>query len=170
MEIFVLLMLLALFISAARYAIAYWRLKAIERDSARSAARLAELRSSELGRALPYHHACSAPALERRWKAIKEEIALHGKPLSVPAWWADDATPSQHERLLDDGFYPPGDFTKGQCSDLISLTSTPPQSDLDILRMFNIEPKTNNQFDVREQMREIFSDPANRERWREETH
>jgi len=105
-------------------------------------------------------------ALQARWAAINREIAEHGKPVSVPAWWADQATERQISRLEREQIYIQTELTKGQCSDIISLLEPPGQAELDILRFFGVPKQGATEFEVNEQVRQIFTDPANREKWK----
>lgn len=112
-------------------------------------------------------YAIHQDAIHERWAAIKAEIAQHGTPLSVPMWWADESSERQIERLKKEGVYIETTLTKGQCSDLIGLFVKPQKDDLKVLKFFGAQPSGPTQFEIREQIRHIFTDPDNRDKWDE---
>jgi len=106
------------------------------------------------------------PLLNKRWDEIRAEIKEHGHPLSVPRWWADECTQAQLDRLQAEDVYLNIELTKGQCADLIGTLTDPQEEDLDLLEFFGVEPEGDSQIEIREQLRTIFKNPENREKWK----
>lgn len=108
------------------------------------------------------------PMLTKRWDEIKAEIAEHGKPVSVPRWWNHKCTDAQLWRLKQSGVLIETTLTKGQCSDIIGTMEEPGEEDLKLLDFFGVEPDGDTEIEVKEQLRVLFKDPANREKWKNE--
>jgi hypothetical protein len=103
--------------------------------------------------------------LGERWSTAQQEQAA-GKSNSVPAWFFDDATEKQLERLERYGFEIDVHPSKGQASDLIGLLIPPDDEEREVLKHFKVPLRGMNQSRARYLVAKLLSEPANVESFR----
>ena len=104
--------------------------------------------------------------LEQRWEEAEKE-KIDGDLKSVPEWFFDKATDRQLQKLEDIGVNIQGDrVKKGEASDLIGLFEPTDDTDIEVLKFFKVSMKGMSQSKAKYEIRNIFSDAENTEKWK----
>lgn len=98
--------------------------------------------------------------LTERWEMAERPDAKDSG--IFPAWFFDEVSERQLERLDEEGIRPPPYLTKGMASDLIGLKEPLGPREEEILRFFKHSTRGVGESQGRHLVAVLFSDPANR--------
>lgn len=102
--------------------------------------------------------------LTERWTAANAAEASKDFT-QFGAWYFDEPSTHQIERLRNDGWMLKAQPSKGQASDLIGLGEDADPEQLETLAFFKIKRRTMSQTEAREALRQIFANPDNVALW-----
>lgn len=102
--------------------------------------------------------------LEARWEAA--ESSKEAEDGAFPPWFHEPASERQLHRLHSMGIATRRQLTKGQASDLIGLGEESGDHEREVLKFFKVPLRDLNETTAREEVRKIFADPENREKWK----
>lgn len=104
--------------------------------------------------------------LRERWAAAEADQTA-GNTQRFPAWYFDEATDRQRNRLTEDGIRLTSGASKGQHSDVIGLFVEPEPEELEMLKFFGIVLKgpLRNQTRARHEIAIVQADPEKQRAW-----